>query len=250
MKTKSRIHAALNWMLLFSDKKFVYSKSKKRGFWFRLNFITLTLPNPQYVSDRMIVRYCLEPFLLWMQRKHNAWNYVWKAEIQPQRFAANHGRCIHFHITTNKFIHYMKIRNKWNSILKSHGMLSPGDDPNSTDVHSVMATGAIISYFSKYVAKSEADPRLRVSCKIWGCNHNLSRLNCTMKEDEHKNFWQDVDYFTSTFSREKKQLDHATIFFSQFNLYSQLPKSIALRLREQLAIFNSRDDGIKKYSVN
>src|SRR5438552_841266 len=95
----SKLRAALNWMMLFSEKKFVYNKEQKKGYHFKLNFITLTLSDIQFHPDRFIKRKMLDPFLKWLVRVHNCKNYVWKAETQ------DNGN-IHFHITTNKFIHW------------------------------------------------------------------------------------------------------------------------------------------------
>jgi hypothetical protein len=249
-KAKSKILSTLNWMLLFSDRKHVYSKAKKRGFFFRINFITLTLAQAQTHSDKYILDHMLQPFLLWMQRKHNAWNYVWKAEIQPARLANRGERCIHFHITTNKFIHYNAIRQKWNQLQAAHGYCTEEENPNSTDVHSVIKTGAIVKYFAKYVAKAAEKPELKVHCKVWGCNYNLSRMNCTLAEETHNDFWDNVSSFHKQFATGMKAMEHATLHFLKFTVNDLLPYEIGMQLRKNYEIFNTRDDGMKKYTID
>jgi len=41
-KAATRMANAVNWLMLFSHKKRVYSKSEKKSYWFTLNFITLS----------------------------------------------------------------------------------------------------------------------------------------------------------------------------------------------------------------
>lgn len=120
-QSKTKMVNAINWMLLFAEKKNVYSKipyvSKKgdilHNFSFRLSFITLTLSDTQKHSDDYIKEHMLQPFLYWITRYYNA-SYVWKAETQLN------GN-IHFHLTIDTFIHWRSIRGKWNGILQTHG---------------------------------------------------------------------------------------------------------------------------------
>jgi len=120
-QSKTKMVNAINWMLLFAEKKTVYSKTpyvSKNGellhyFSFRLAFITLTLSAEQKHPDKYIKEHMLQPFLYWMTRYYKA-SYVWKAETQLN------GN-IHFHITIDTFIHWKSIRAKWNGILQTHG---------------------------------------------------------------------------------------------------------------------------------
>lgn len=119
-QSKTKLSNAINWMLLFADKKTIYSKTpyvSKKGeilhyFSFRLAFITLTLSAEQMHNDKYIKEHMLQPFLYWMTRYYKA-SYVWKAETQLN------GN-IHFHITIDTFIHWRSIRAKWNHILAKH----------------------------------------------------------------------------------------------------------------------------------
>lgn len=122
MKSQSRLKNGIGWMLLFADKKHVYSKIGKlnvktgkmqHNFYFKLAFITLTLSDSQMHSDEYIKEHMLQPFLYWLNRYYNSL-YVWKAESQLN------GN-IHFHITIDTFVPWKAVRTKWNKILSKHG---------------------------------------------------------------------------------------------------------------------------------
>lgn len=206
-KAATRINNAVQWLLLFSHKKRVYSKATKKSYWFLLNFITLTLSEKQNHSDEFIKNHMLYPFLRWMARSHNAGLYVWKAEAQKN------GN-IHFHITTNTFIHWKSIRRKWNSIQSKHGYLkkwTEGNvrgDPNSTDVHAVIKTDQIAKYMVKYMVKNEPDRR-KIDGRLWACSPQLSSISISM--DEHDTAFSECATDISNQS-EMKKLDHATLF--------------------------------------
>lgn len=129
LKSQSRLKNSIGWLLLFADKKHVYSKAgrinKKTGilqhhFYFKLAFLTLTLSDRQKHSDEYIKEHMLQPFLYWLTRYYKA-NYVWKAESQLN------GN-IHFHLTIDTFVPWKSIRAKWNSILSKHGYCSVMQD--------------------------------------------------------------------------------------------------------------------------
>src|SRR2546422_4466397 len=50
MKAKSKMKNALNWLHVSAKYKAVYSKREQKSFWFKVNFITLTIP-PQETSQ-------------------------------------------------------------------------------------------------------------------------------------------------------------------------------------------------------
>lgn len=178
-----RIMNAVNWMY-FASKDKVTQKSGSY-YKFRVNFITLTLPSAQVHDDRFIKAEMLGPLMEWA-RYNGASAYVWKAE--PQK----NGN-IHFHITTNKFISYQLLRDKWNSICHKHGYINPYHEkfknctldgyiqllkaqgtqvewkkakrawdkgtadnwmnPNSTDIHSAKKIRKMAAYMAKYMTK-------------------------------------------------------------------------------------------------
>lgn len=206
-KAANRINNAVQWMVLFSHKKRVYSKTTKKSYWFLINFITLTLSGKQEHSDEFIKNHMLYPFLRWMARSHKAKMYLWKAEAQKN------GN-IHFHITANTFIHWKSIRRKWNQIQSKHGYLrkwTEGNvrgDPNSTDVHAVIKTEQIAKYMCKYMVKNEPDRR-KIEGRLWACSPALSGISCFIDEMDD-NFKEAAD--TIKKQSEIKQLDHACLY--------------------------------------
>jgi len=154
-KSSSKLSDALNWLVFFSPWQPVYSKKEDKTFWFKMNFITLTLPTMQVHSDDYIKSRMLAPFLLWMKRSHNALHYVWKAETQ------DNGN-IHFHITTNTFMHWRSIRKKWNTILANHGYCKVFQDGSNdkgdaaTQIKAVKNHNQLLSYLKKYYTKNDS----------------------------------------------------------------------------------------------
>ena len=121
VKSQTRIKNAINWLLLFADKKRVHSKkgyADKNGivrhdFYFRLAFITLTLSDMQKHTDEHLKEKLLQPFLHWISKYYGLF-YVWKAETQLN------GN-IHFHITIDTYIPWQSVRAKWNKLLAKQG---------------------------------------------------------------------------------------------------------------------------------
>lgn len=214
-KAKSKAISAMNWMMLFSEVKEVYSKATKSRFKFKLCFITLTLPSTQIHSDNYITTHLLQPFLKWCNRSHNVVNYIWKAEVQ------DNGN-IHYHITANKFIHWKSIRTKWNQLCAAHGYCKIFQDgsndkgDSATQIKAVKNEKMIVGYIARYITKKDTfqsnqsiihksdnhfykselsititceDGSFRrykriVHCKLWSCNHSLANLNCTISESD------------------------------------------------------------------
>ncbi len=173
-------------------------------FKFKINFCTLTLPSKQIHGDREIVKKILEPFLRIMRDRYSMGEYIWKAEVQDNDN-------LHFHLTTNIFIHYRKLRYEWNKCCEKLGYVTRGkvEDPNSTDVHSVQniknLAGYLCGYMSKkdewkkvggYLKERESLPewidsfespveshsnigRKRIiRCRLWDCSTNLKGDKC------------------------------------------------------------------------
>lgn len=147
----------------------------------RLTFLTLTFSCSKIVSLREEYQKSLLPLLRWLKEVKKVENYVWKAEYQKR------GQ-LHYHITTNKFIEWTELRNKWNYIQKQNGYLQEyfskhnSYDANSTDVHAVYKIKDIESYLIKYMQKdvvsNNEDDKLPINenkCKgkVWGCSENL-----------------------------------------------------------------------------
>lgn len=206
-KARAKMVNAINWMVYLSQNQKYYSKKTKQMHALKLNFITLTLCAEQFHSDEYIKKHMLEPFLKWIKRKGNKL-YVWRAETQ-----ANGN--LHFHITSNKYIHYTSIRNKWNSLLQKHGYMKKflekngHQDPNSTDVKGVKNAYKMAAYMVKYMSK-KTEGRREVTCKVWSCSTALMNKRRSVTELD--------DYFNK-FSKylqehsEQKQMEGYTLFF-------------------------------------
>lgn len=260
-KSRLLMTKALSWMYLFSKKKWAVFKDETTGktkqFQFRINFITLTLSDAQVHSDDWIKIHMLEPFLKWMKRK-SATHYVWKAEAQ------DNGN-IHFHITTEVFIHYAKIRDKWNSIQYKAGYLNNrmkrglDDSPNSTDVHSVKNEKGFVAYMVKYMTKLEEMQKTKlhtkrvtfydspieaammmgsicavglpvlkrkIEGKIWACSQDLLNIRVSMNvEDEY--FSENFLQHSIATKAEWQKHDFCDTYHHKFlNIKSEFPKEL------------------------
>jgi len=153
-KAVKRIKSAIEWLLIRSTPQRVYNRQQDKVFFFRLNFITLTLPADQVHSDKEITAVCLNNFLNICRNKFKITDYLWKAEPQ------GNGR-IHFHITTNTFIHWREVRKAWQSSVELLGYVSAfkkkfhHNNPNCTDIKKVKHIRKLAAYLSKYMAKNK-----------------------------------------------------------------------------------------------
>jgi hypothetical protein len=188
-------------------------------------------------------------------------NYIWKAEIQGKRLIERGERCIHFHITTNKFIPWQKIQTKWNSLQKAHGIIPDESNPNGTDVHSVVKENKIIGYMAKYITKvplkkdypgitDDLFKRMFVTCKVWGQNHELSQMKSTYREEDSSNFSTDVSYFLDTLKAEEIDGEHCTVYLHKLSLEQPYPEQITNALKVNYQLFLRGDDGKKKYTID
>lgn len=172
-KAAQKIKNAVNWLVQASKPKRVYDAKSKRHFFFRVNFITLTIPACENIpSDHFVKSQVFHPWLMYASKFFKLKNYVWRAEVQKNGM-------IHFHLVTDAFIHHKRIRKSWNKLLKEKGLLTDftarhgHDNPNSTDVHSVKGVNNLGAYISKYVSKAASDVRA-ITGRLWGCNYELS----------------------------------------------------------------------------
>jgi len=173
------------WVNCLEAKKYVSRKSKD---WmsYKMTFCTLTLPAQQFHSDKEIKRDMLNRFLIELKRKKETKSNLWVAEKQKNQN-------IHFHLLFEKFIEWQEIRKIWNNILKSNGYIeqykinqekfhsngfkirqdlvnkwspekqynaymygvqSKWENPNTTDIHSLIKIENIENYITKYICKS------------------------------------------------------------------------------------------------
>ncbi len=184
---KRKITNAINYLLLTTNSKKVYSRISGRYFSMKIAFVTLTLPAKQKHSDNEIKAKLLNQFLIEMKKRWKVDKYVWRAEKQ-------HNGNLHFHILVNKFIPALEMRDVWNRICnklgyvddyrqnmkKFHeggfkvredllqywpkrdqknayekGIKSNWANPNTTDIHSTRKLGNVRNYLIKYLSKNE-----------------------------------------------------------------------------------------------
>lgn len=144
---------AIHYLLYRSKLKRIYSADNETYFYFRINFITLTLPAPQAHSDTIIKERILKPFISRISRHYKMINYIWRAETQLN------GN-IHFHLTSDVYIPQDKLRYHWNQCCNNLGYIDQFEqvhghrDPNSTDVHAVKHVKNLTNYLSKYMGKN------------------------------------------------------------------------------------------------
>lgn len=202
---RKRLKKALNLLVASATEKMLFDEVSGQSFPFKVNFITLELPAPQGdVTDDQLKRKCLNEWLLYAKRKYGLRSYVWKAETQEN------GN-LHFHLTTDSYIHWSDIRKSWlhslrhfgfveqyrermkefhregfqirRDLLKhwpekkqreayEYGLKTDWSFPNCTDVHAVNHVEDLAGYMIKYMSKKE-EGRRQVEGKIWGCSTNL-----------------------------------------------------------------------------
>jgi hypothetical protein len=168
---RSKIHKCIGWLDVISRNKRVYNEGTGSSWKWKIGLVTLTLSNKQNHSDQFIKRNMLNSFLVMAKEKWGLEHYVWRAEAQKN------GN-IHFHIVTGVWIPHRELRDTWNSIQSRYGYINVekyGNNPNSTDVHSLRKVRNISAYLAKYVSKDGSAGRA-IDGRIWGCSRKLGKL--------------------------------------------------------------------------
>ena len=173
-KAQKELKTVVNWLVASAKKKTIYHKETDQHYTFKVNFVTLTLPDTENpITDKEFKENLLNPFLTYCRKYFGLKNYVWKMEFQEN------GK-LHAHLTTDSFVYWKDLRKAWNRRLLACGYMEDfkkkwgHEDPNSTDVHSVYKVTNIAAYISKYMAKNEQLTK-DIKGRIWGCNYELSR---------------------------------------------------------------------------
>lgn len=192
---KRKMTKAIDYLVNTTHTRKQYEPRLNKTIVFKATFLTLTLPSSQVHDDKTIINKCLDPFLREIIKYHVVKKYVWRAEKQKN------GN-IHFHILTDSFIPYYEIRDRWNRIVNRLGYVNRYQEkngrkqPNSTDIHSLRKIKNLKSYMIKYMTKDEKcktnndgikaqekhegnlphDDTAQQTGRIWGCSHNLSKI--------------------------------------------------------------------------
>ncbi len=176
-----RIQKAIDIFLQKTPEKWIYNPVTAKHQSFRLNFVTLTVSDSYNIDINEGYRNLLKPFLRKIRKNTNL-SYIWKAEFQ------NRGQ-LHYHVTSNQFIHWQDIRTTWNNLQRKHRYLDSYAikhghfDANSTDVHAVYKIKDIASYLSKYMKKPVFEPKKGSNSgkpklakgKVWDCSKDLKK---------------------------------------------------------------------------
>lgn len=177
-KAIGKMRNAINWLICAAEEKNVFNKKLNSWFKFKINFITLTLPDTgMKVDNQFLQKRLLNPFLTYLRTFHSLKNYVWKLEFQ------GNGK-LHVHFVSDVFIHHAVLRKSWNAILAKNNLLIEFGkkfghaDPNSTDIHSVRKVKNLAAYLAKYMSKNAKELEA-IKGRIWGCNQDLSKANQT-----------------------------------------------------------------------
>lgn len=223
---KKKLKRAIGLLVASAKWKEAPNFKTNTTFKFKVNFITLTLPCSQdNITDKQIKKECLDNFIKRLRRKHKLNSYVWRAEKQ-----ANGN--LHFHMITDVWIHYEKIRADWNDCLQKfkmvdrycdkhskmtlreylqaypptakvsresrvksykYGCATKWRSPNSSDVHAVWKIRNLTQYFVKYMTKGEKDAQT-INGKLWDCSQNLkTKQNCeTLLESDAYTLWENA----------------------------------------------------------
>ena len=148
----------VNWLVYLAKKKKVFIPKLNKELYFKINFITLTLPSSQIKrienldgtvyqeseykdiwplvnygyaqvyyknTDAEIKELCLNQFFVELRNRWKCRLYLWKAETQKN------GN-IHFHVILDKYIFYEDLRNVWNRILNKLGYVDEYADKFSS----------------------------------------------------------------------------------------------------------------------
>jgi hypothetical protein len=151
-------------------------------------FITLTLSSAQRHNDKDIKRNMLDRFITKIKNNTDCLNVFWRAEVQKNNN-------IHFHLITDTFIEFDKIRKYWNDIQEEHGYIEPffnkfqHRNPPSIHVKSISDVSNFVAYCIKYATK-EAEGR-KIEGKLWGMSDNIRNLKAKPIDLEEK-IWAEV----------------------------------------------------------
>lgn len=116
-KAAGRIKEKVTWLYTLSKNKTVQSDDGRTSFAFRMNFLTLTLPAAQEHTTAEITSVCLNQFLTECKDRFGLRNYVWRLEFQKNGNA-------HYHIATDCYIEFWRVRSIWNRCVEKLGYIS------------------------------------------------------------------------------------------------------------------------------
>lgn len=231
---KKRLKRAINLMVASAKEKEAMNFKTGKLFKFKVNFVTLTLPSPQgNVTDKQLKKEVLDIFIKRLRRKLKLNNYVWRAEKQKN------GN-LHFHMITDTYLHYERIRNDWNECLNKLGFIDKFEEkhghrnPNSTDVHAVWKVKNLTQYFIKYMSKDNPAKDI-IDGKLWDCSQALkTKQNCEMLlENEQLEVWTKA--YNDEKTEKKSESNYCLIFLKAEQFVKYVTGELKRRWDEYLA---------------
>lgn len=276
---KSKVTAAIHALRIISDWKWVYVKDTKKIWKFRMTFITLTIPYPQIHPDKLIMIECFLPMLKYLTYQTKMNSYVWKAEAQSNGD-------LHFHITTNVFIHYKKVQNKWNQLLNKLGYTdryfkeTGESDPPSTQIKAVKNDNRLASYIAGELTKKDnnknhcslmcpidngyytrksynqninadksiTESKRTVECRLWGSSTNLINNFETYINPVEGIIWE-LQGFKKEHFYKTIQHDYGFSCFFKFNAHNKLPEPFKTDMENMIKKIKQYEPPIKSYKI-
>lgn len=129
------IKSRINWLYYLAQKRTVTTPKGKEITNFKIAFITLTLPAKQKQPTAEITSDLLNQFLTECRGRFKMHNYVWRLEFQKN------GN-VHYHIVTDTYIDFFKMKSIWNRIIDKKGYIK--------DYQKKMSNLSLNDYFNKY----------------------------------------------------------------------------------------------------
>lgn len=196
---KKRLTRCVELMLMATKSTWIYNKYKKKHYPFKVGFLTLTIYSPERnVTGKESHKTVLEPFLLWLRRKHGVKMYIWKAELQER------GQ-VHYHLLLDTWVDKLKLEDEWNKLQINAGYLDMDKyykkfghrNVPSTKIHALYKKRNVTGYIKKVVAAEmqnrkaaimaelnytggmtpemakTVQNRLSIHGKVWDCSINL-----------------------------------------------------------------------------
>ena len=171
-KSQKAIMRIADYLTILSPKKRVLNPVINKYHDHQLTFITLTIPDKiVFDQHKQFKKDVLSPFMSKMVKYGLIDLYLYVCELTKQ------GN-LHFHIMTNSFVHYQRIRDYWNQQLSTKGYMTKyekmkgNSDANSTDVKSVVGSEAVAKYVAKYMSKGNVGEGI-IGGRIWDCSRAL-----------------------------------------------------------------------------
>ena len=258
-KASTRICQSIDWLLYLAKPKFLFPERLGCKLLFRVNFITLSLSSKQVHHDNTVKKECLQPFLDTMRKTWGCKHYIWRAESQKN------GN-IHFHILSEQYIAWWKIRKRWNACQNRLGYVDRyvatggTKDPNSTDVHSIKKVKKLGAYMSKYFGKN-AEEAIYTACakegghlvacynpsealhiypatagkfraiggNLWGLSYSLSEIRSAVA-CVHDIKDESLHDFWRRYGKEAKEYDYHTCIYIPVNEWGKHVKGDLLKL--------------------